>query len=91
MGRFSCLIKACLSLPRSFQRLSIKHVQLDSLSHLLLPPLPACPSPSLSSHCLSMQLFYDEHLLRESADLTMVAYRQGTYSKVLSTWHSSHL
>ena len=72
------------SLP-SFRRLSIKHIQLDTLSHLILPSLLCAPDPDptpLFALLPEMRHFYSEHIDRESPELTLAAYRHGTFSKV---------
>ncbi|GJP58116.1 hypothetical protein CLOP_g20637 [Closterium sp. NIES-67] len=67
----------------SFQRLRAKHIQMDTLTHLVLPYLHQSASlADVSSLHTDMRSFFNDHVWRDNADVTMEALRHGTYSKI---------
>ncbi|CAI5983172.1 unnamed protein product [Closterium sp. NIES-64] len=67
----------------SFQRLSAKHIQLDTLTHLVLPYLHQSASlADVSALHADMRAFFNDHVWRDNADVSMEALRRGTFSKV---------
>nr|GMD61206.1 N-terminal acetyltransferase B complex auxiliary subunit NAA25 [Ipomoea batatas] len=74
------------SLPLAYEwykSLDVKNILLETVSHLILPQMLASPLWADSSDILRDYLkFMDDHL-KESADLTFLAYRHRNYSKVI--------
>ncbi|CAI7857888.1 unnamed protein product [Closterium sp. NIES-53] len=67
----------------SFQRLNAKHIQLDTLTHLVLPYLHQSASlADVSRLHADMCAFFNDHVWRDNADVSMEALRRGTFSKI---------
>lgn len=65
-----------------YKSLEVKNILLETVSHHILPQMLASPLWSDSTDILRDYLrFMDDHF-RESADLTFLAYRHRSYSKV---------
>ncbi|XP_021720964.1 N-terminal acetyltransferase B complex auxiliary subunit NAA25-like isoform X1 [Chenopodium quinoa] len=66
-----------------FRTLDVKNILLESVSHQIMPQLLLSPLWEDLNDLLKDYLkFMDDHL-RESADLTFLAYRHRNYSKVI--------
>ncbi|EPS70133.1 hypothetical protein M569_04628, partial [Genlisea aurea] len=66
-----------------YKSLDVKNILLETVSHHILPQMLASPLWSDLNNLLTEYLkFMDDHL-RESADLTFIAYRHRSYSKVI--------
>lgn len=77
----SCMITVLLFLFR-YKTLDVKNILLESVSHHILPQMLSSPLWADSTDILRDYLrFMDDHF-RESADLTFLAYRHRSYSKV---------
>jgi hypothetical protein len=64
--------------------LEVKNILLESVSHHILPQMLNSPFLQHATDLVKDYLkFMDDHL-KESADLTCLAYRHRTYSKVQS-------
>lgn len=74
------------SLPLAYEwykTLDVKNILLETVSHHILPQMLASPLWTDSTDILRDYLrFMDDHF-RESADLTFLAYRHRSYSKVI--------
>ncbi|XP_049406545.1 N-terminal acetyltransferase B complex auxiliary subunit NAA25 isoform X2 [Solanum stenotomum] len=74
------------SLPLAYEwykSLDVKNILLETVSHHILPQMLASPLWPDSTDILRDYLrFMDDHF-RESADLTFLAYRHRSYSKVI--------
>ncbi|XP_042418607.1 N-terminal acetyltransferase B complex auxiliary subunit NAA25-like isoform X2 [Zingiber officinale] len=74
------------ALPLAYEwycMLEVKNILVETVSHHILPQMLNSPLWSETGDLLSDYLkFMDDHL-RESADLTSVAYRHRNYSKVI--------
>ncbi|XP_075088753.1 N-terminal acetyltransferase B complex auxiliary subunit NAA25 isoform X3 [Nicotiana tabacum] len=74
------------SLPLAYEwykTLDVKNILLESVSHHILPQMLSSPLWADSTDILRDYLrFMDDHF-RESADLTFLAYRHRSYSKVI--------
>ncbi|MCD7458916.1 N-alpha-acetyltransferase 25, NatB auxiliary subunit [Datura stramonium] len=74
------------SLPLAYEwykTLDVKNILLETVSHHILPQMLASPFWADSTEILRDYLkFMDDHF-RESADLTFLAYRHRSYSKVV--------
>ncbi|KAG6494170.1 hypothetical protein ZIOFF_049189 [Zingiber officinale] len=69
--------------PERYCMLEVKNILVETVSHHILPQMLNSPLWSETGDLLSDYLkFMDDHL-RESADLTSVAYRHRNYSKVI--------
>lgn len=65
-----------------FKSLDVKNILMESVSHHILPQMLVSPLWVDLNNLLKDYLkFMDDHL-RESADLTFLAYRHRNYSKV---------
>lgn len=65
-----------------YKTLDVKNILLETVSHHILPQMLASPFWADSTDILRDYLrFMDDHF-RESADLTFLAYRHRSYSKV---------
>ncbi|VAH05797.1 unnamed protein product [Triticum turgidum subsp. durum] len=63
--------------------LEVKNILLESVSHHILPQMLSSPCLQQTASLVKDYLrFMDDHL-KESADLTCLAYRHRTYSKVI--------
>ncbi|KAK4492109.1 hypothetical protein RD792_002906 [Penstemon davidsonii] len=68
---------------RSYKSLDVKNILLETVSHHILPQMLSSPLWIDSNNILREYLkFMDDHF-RESADLTFLAYRHRSYSKVI--------
>eukprot|EP00898_Chlorokybus_atmophyticus_P003920 jgi/Chlat1/4529/Chrsp29S08894 len=66
----------------TWEPLEIKHIQLDTLSHHILPVLQAGASwGNLQDLHKGIMKFHSDHR-REAADLVMTAFRHGSFNKV---------
>ncbi|CAI9107074.1 OLC1v1006355C1 [Oldenlandia corymbosa var. corymbosa] len=66
-----------------YKSLDVKNILLETVSHHILPQMLASPLwPDLNNLLTDYLKFMDDHL-RESADLTFLAYRHRNYSKVI--------
>ncbi|XVF05817.1 hypothetical protein REPUB_Repub05bG0205700 [Reevesia pubescens] len=66
-----------------YKSLDVKNILMETVSHHILPQMLASPLWADLSNLLKDYLkFMDDHL-RESADLTFLAYRHRNYSKVI--------
>lgn len=62
--------------------MDIKYILLESMSHHILPSLlSSLQWAALESTLQDISKFHDDYQ-QEAADLIMLAYRHGTYSKV---------
>lgn len=65
-----------------YRVLDIKHIQAETLAHHVLPALLATAQRDPAAGLLrELAVFHDNHL-RDGADMTLTAYRHGTFSKV---------
>lgn len=65
-----------------FKSLDVKNILMETVSHHILPQMLVSPLWVDLNNLLKDYLkFMDDHL-RESADLTFLAYRHRNYSKV---------
>lgn len=79
-----------LSLFR-FKSLDVKNILMETVSHHILPQMLVSPLWTDLNNLLKDYLkFMDDHL-RESADLTFLAYRHRNYSKVHNIFFSMHI
>uniref|UniRef100_A0A452YRW3 N-alpha-acetyltransferase 25, NatB auxiliary subunit n=1 Tax=Aegilops tauschii subsp. strangulata TaxID=200361 RepID=A0A452YRW3_AEGTS len=68
---------------RWYVSLEVKNILLESVSHHILPQMLSSPFLQQTASLVKDYLrFMDDHL-KESADLTCLAYRHRTYSKVI--------
>uniref|UniRef100_A0ACD5TMA4 Uncharacterized protein n=1 Tax=Avena sativa TaxID=4498 RepID=A0ACD5TMA4_AVESA len=68
---------------RWYVSLEVKNILLESVSHHILPHMLSSPYLQQTASLVKDYLkFMDDHL-KESADLTCLAYRHRTYSKVI--------
>lgn len=68
---------------RRYASLEVKNILLESISHHILPQMLSSPFLQQTANLVKDYLkFIDDHL-KESADLTCLAYRHRTYSKVI--------
>ena len=69
--------------------LEVKNILLESVSHHILPQMLSSPFLQQTASLVKDYLkFMDDHL-KESADLTCLAYRHRTYSKVSNSLYFS--
>ena len=65
-----------------YRLLDIKHIQAETMAHHVLPALLATAQRDPAAGLLrELAAFHDGHL-RDGADMTLAAYRNGTFSKV---------
>ncbi|GAQ89550.1 hypothetical protein KFL_005350050 [Klebsormidium nitens] len=65
-----------------YRLLDIKHIQAETMAHHVLPALLASAQRDAAAGLLrELAAFHDGHL-RDGADMTLTAYRNGTFSKV---------
>ncbi|KAL3849684.1 hypothetical protein ACJIZ3_011566 [Penstemon smallii] len=73
-------------LPLAYDRynsLDVENVFLETVSHHILPQLLSSPLWKQSKNILTECLKFTEHHVHELAGLTCIAYRDGSYSKVI--------
>ncbi|RXI04113.1 hypothetical protein DVH24_038387 [Malus domestica] len=76
-------IIAALIFSLRFRSLDVKNILMETVSHHILPQMLVSPLWADLNNLLKDYLkFMDDHL-RESADLTFLAYRHRNYSKVI--------
>lgn len=66
-----------------FQTLDVKHILLETLSHHVIRPLLQCGCWQEARSLFALMTTFHEDHRRDSPDLTSVAFRHGTYSKIL--------
>ncbi|XP_047252828.1 N-terminal acetyltransferase B complex auxiliary subunit NAA25 [Capsicum annuum] len=74
------------SLPLAYEwykTLDVKNILLETVSHHILPQMLASPLLADSTDILRDYLRFMDDQFRESADLTFLAYRHRSYSKVV--------
>lgn len=65
-----------------YKTLDVKNILLETVSHHILPQMLASPLLADSTDILRDYLRFMDDQFRESADLTFLAYRHRSYSKV---------
>ena len=82
---FHLFILTCILVYR-YVSLEVKNILLESVSHHILPQMLSSPFLQQTASLVKDYLrFMDDHL-KESADLTCLAYRHRTYSKVSNSF-----
>jgi len=71
-----------------YRTLDVKNILLETVSHQIMPQMLASPLWEDLNDLLRDYLKFMDDYLRESADLTFLAYRHRNYSKVSSSFHS---